>query len=300
MHRATFLLMTAALAIVLGSFYASAAADVVYYRDGGTTEGYVVLETENEVWIEVNTGGGVATVKIPRASVVKIVRGDTAMTRLKTEYAKRISEMRNPSAQDWFALGIWCESTPLLREEARFCFTNAVAVDPAHVPSRLKLGHVLFEGVWMPYDDMMRARGFVKFRGEWMSVEARDRLLLLEKELEVARERRRAEEAEVRRLEAERALVEARNRPAPAPVAPTVETRTVVVRERILSPVWYGYSSYYSYPYVHASPVRIPTCRTRYPYRPVVQGHRSHSPSVSVSYRKDTHNSSLQVGFEFR
>lgn len=280
-------------------FAASAWADVVYYRDGGTTEGYVVLETETEVWVEVDTGAGKATVKIPRANIVKIVRGDTAHTRLRSEYAKRIAEMRNPTAQDWFALGIWCESTPLLRGEAVICFNNAVAVDPAHTPSRLKLGHVLYEGVWMPYDDMMRARGYVKFRGEWMTVEARDRVMVLEKEADLIRERRLAEEAERRRLDSERALVEARNRPAPAPAPAYSEPRTVIVHERVLSPIWYSYPGY-SYPYGYQRPSYGSVYRTRYPYRPVHSGHRHSSSSVSVSYRRTTPNSSLRVGFEFR
>ena len=283
----------ALLVLMVFSTGGSLGADTVYYTDGTSQEGTVVYEDEKEVWIDVITSGGKARVKVPRDTVAKIVKGKTKAQRIMEMYENRLEDINMADHKDWYKLGLWCEQFKLLSQKARESFEKAIQLEPDFAPAHLKLGHVRHEGVWMTHEDMMRSRGYVKYRGKWMTVEDKMALVLKEKELQIVRERRRLQEAEARRLLAEAELEKARKQPREV----VTRTERVIVREQVVSPLWYGgYVKPRVYvdhrgPYVSPYYVRYPYRRGW--YRPARCG------SVHVSYTKRTDNSRLHVGFSW-
>ena len=294
--RSAAFVLVSVLALVLTAG-GPAAGDVVYYRDGGSQEGKVVRLTDTEVWLEVALATGKALVKIPRDNVARIERGETTAEKLERWYRERLARMDASDPAAWYRLGEWCSRWPLLRKKAREAFERAVSLDPDYAPAHIRLGHVKYRGVWMTYDEMMRARGYVKYKGEWMTVEGRTALVLKEKELELLREKRRFEEAQARRLEAERALAEARKAPpSPPRAAASAAPSVVIVRERVLSPLWWDCLSP---PVVIRGRGCPPPYYIRYPYRRWYRG-PARCSGISVSYSRRTSHSSLRVGFFFR
>ncbi len=293
--RITLSVMTAALLFVF-IFSSTLSADTVYYADGGVQEGKVVFESSTEVWIEVATSTGKATVKVPRSSVTRIVRGETLAEKLEATYFSKEMAMDAGKPAEWYRLGLWCEQYPTLTMRAKRAFERAVELDPDYAPAQMKLGKVKYEGVWMTYDEMMLARGYVKYKGEWVTVEGKVDLMLKDKELEIERERRAATEAAARRADYERQLAEKAAAAQAKPVEKTVIENRIVVEERIMSPAYYVYPArYYTYPVgAYPHPYYI-----RYPYR---SGYRPPTPcsGVSVHYTRQTSNSAVRVGFFFR
>ncbi|MFA4985949.1 MAG: hypothetical protein WC712_05135 [Candidatus Brocadiia bacterium] len=282
---------------------ASLWADVVYYKAGGYSEGRIISQNENEVVLEIATAGGRAQITIPRGFISDVEYAPTGYEKQNREFDHRASALTDKDARGWFELGLWAETQPLIKGRASEAYARALLADPSYAPAHLKLGHVLYEGVWMSYDDMMRMKGYVQYKGEWMTVETKMQLLLKEKELEIAQQRLRIAEAEQRKAEAEAAKAESERKPTEVRTETVYRevypTTTYVVSDPVFSSSWVcrTYRPNYTFSrfrYDHApSPYYI-----KYPYR---HGYRPPAPcsSISVSYSNVGPSSAVRVGFFF-
>lgn len=109
-------------------------ADVVVLKDGRTLKGKVTRKTiGGEEFIIVKTRFG--DQKFPAAEVDKVLtRKD-----LDELYKKKVAENKPESADDHFRLGEWCEDYEL-DEKAKEHYREALKLNPAHEPSKKKLG----------------------------------------------------------------------------------------------------------------------------------------------------------------
>lgn len=143
-HLARLLSLAVALLAV------SARGDIVHLADGTTREGRVVEANDKEVVLEVGQGGVSLAVRLPRSQVVRIEEKPSAGTAMMAEYVSRLSQaLKSTRADDWHALGVWCRGQRGFRDKAADAFQRALALDPAHVPTRLALGHVKVNDTWM-------------------------------------------------------------------------------------------------------------------------------------------------------
>ena len=165
-------------------------ADVVHLKNGRSMEGIVIEETQEEVLIKLAFG----EIGLPRASVERIERGESALA----EYLERRAELvaGNARAAEWLQLAAWAESEGL-DHSSREAALRAARLDPelpALAPWMERFGYAysVEESIWLPYDELMRRRGFVRSGDRWLTPE------------EALAERQAREETERRRQEVQR------------------------------------------------------------------------------------------------
>ena len=197
----------------LGVFVLSgvtADADVLHLKTGGRLEGVLVAETPALLTIDV----GVGRLSVPRASVSRIERKESALS----QYRTRLAAMAPGDVTALADLARFAAANGL-RSESRLMWTRVVALDPRHVEAHRGLGDVLVNGRFVDEDEANRANGLVQFEGRWVTpVEQasllREREQRTASEMELREARRSAREAEDRarraEYEAERARAEAR------------------------------------------------------------------------------------------
>lgn len=105
---------------------------------------------------------------------------------------------------------------------------EVVAIHPNHEPARRELGYFPHEGDWVTEEQLHALRGEVSFRGEWMTPQARDRILVAEAEArQSARDRSQAR-------------AEARQDQRQAELAARREAEAQAAAQAALRPVTYG------------------------------------------------------------
>jgi tetratricopeptide (TPR) repeat protein len=179
------------------------AADTVYLKGGGKVSGRIVTRTDSQVEVDVGAG----TMKVSLANVDRIVEGSSALG----EYAKRAAAVRPDDAEGWRELGRWARSQGLNTQAAQ-AYEKVLTVAPSDAEANEALGRVQVGGRWVSEEESYRARGYVKFEGEWMmpaeqQAIQRDRSAALETE-RARKESERAREAAERAREQEPAQEE--------------------------------------------------------------------------------------------
>ena len=171
------------LAVALLS--AATQADEVFLKSGGQLSGRIVSRTADKVEIDVGAG----RVTVPAASVVRIEEGRSALQ----DYEERACRIAPGDADGWVALGEWASSQGL-GTQAREAYNRALTASPNDPRANAALGNVQVDGRWVTEDEGYRARGYVKFEGEWMTPAEHEAIL---------RERASAAEQERQRREAD-------------------------------------------------------------------------------------------------
>lgn len=193
------------LALALPTF---STADEIFLKGGGKMTGEVVSEDAQSVVVEVGPG----KVTVPTARVLRIERSRTALR----GYRERAAHLASDDIQGWLALAFWAQERDL-DTQAQEAFERVLRLDPANASANGALGRVQMDGRWMSQDESYRARGYVRYEGEWITPaehEARLQAKAAERqaasaqregELRVREAEARAEqaEAEARRAEAE-------------------------------------------------------------------------------------------------
>jgi hypothetical protein len=167
------------------------AADTVFLKGGGKVTGRIVTRSEAEVEVDVGAG----TMKVSMANVDRIVEGSSALG----EFAKRATALRPEDADGWRELGRWARSQGL-NTQARQAYEKVLAVAPGDVEANEALGRVQVGGRWVSEEESYRARGYVKFEGEWMTPAEQQAIV---QERSATREADRAERENQRAREAE-------------------------------------------------------------------------------------------------
>ena len=124
--------------------------DKLYLKNGNVLEGKLVRETATHYYFKMK---GMGEQPIAKSQVVKVERSKSAFD----EYAEKKKALAKDDAEGHYQLGLWCKENGL-RNEAKAAFEAAVEIDPDHAGAREELG-------------------FVKYEGEWITVERRDEIL---------------------------------------------------------------------------------------------------------------------------
>jgi tetratricopeptide (TPR) repeat protein len=170
-------------------------ADTVYLKSGGKLSGRIATRSETEV--QVNVGAGIVTV--PMAKVDRIVEGSSALE----EYARRAAALEPRDVDGWRELGRWAQSQSL-NTQAHQAYQKVLEISPNDPEANQAMGKVQVGGRWVDEEESYRARGYVKFEGDWMTPAERQAILQHRSAAaDAERATERAREAEARAREAE-------------------------------------------------------------------------------------------------
>jgi hypothetical protein len=184
-------LFCACLIAMLGGV---AHADDVFLKGGARISGRLLSRTATSVEMDVGAG----TVTIPMTSVDRIEARRTPLD----EYYERAASLGPADGPGWLQLAKWAASQGL-GAQARTAFGNVLSVDPSNADANEALQRVRLDGRWVSEEDSYRARGFVRFEGEWVTPAAQDAVLA---------QRAAASAAQLASLDAERRVLEAEAR----------------------------------------------------------------------------------------
>ena len=192
--------------VLLAALLAGAAsADEIFLKSGGQLSGRIVTRTATAVTIDIGAG----QITVPPSQVARIEEGRSPLH----EYEERAGKLAAADAEGWLALGAWASSRGL-STQAREAYTRVLSVAPDDPRANAALGRTQVDGRWVSEDEGYRARGFVQYRGEWMSP-AEHEAIQREEAAADARERElQAADARVREAEARTQEAEARAREA--------------------------------------------------------------------------------------
>ena len=220
----------------------AASADEVFLKSGGRLSGRIVSRTATTVEVDVGAG----RISVPASSVLRIEEGRSALQ----EYEERAGRVPAGDANAWVALGEWA-SAQGLGSQAREAYHRALSASPNNPRANEALGNVQVDGRWVSEEDSYRARGYVRFEGEWITP-AEHAAILRERAAEAEQERQYQEgQQRVREAEARAQEAEARARQAETEAAEAQQSNEGL-------PVWYGWG---------AGPVSWPTGPIVTPYR---------------------------------
>jgi hypothetical protein len=209
----------------------AAHADEVFLKNGGQLSGRIVSRTATTIEMDVGAG----RIGVPVSSVLRVEDGRSALQ----EYEERAGRLAPGDVDGWVALGRWASGAGL-GTQAREAYERALSASPGDARANEALGHVQVGGRWVTEDEGYRARGFVKFEGEWITP-AEHETILRERTAEAAKHEQRQEaDARAREAEARAQEAEARAREAEADAQEATEGL----------PLWYGWG---------AGPVAWPT-----------------------------------------
>jgi hypothetical protein len=155
----------AAVVAVCSIFAAVVSADVITLTDGRFWEGKITGETAGTVTIR--TVGG--AVDVPRDTIRSIEHKPTE----RELYEQKLEQIDKTSVNAHYLLGLWCQRHRLPKE-AEYHLNYAVALDTNHAGARAALGHVKYEGKWVPESQAKEAQGLRFYDGRWMTKEAAD------------------------------------------------------------------------------------------------------------------------------
>ena len=176
-------------------------ADVLHLRTGGRIEGVLTRETATSLTIDV----GMGQLSVPRSSVLRIERKDSALS----EYRTRLTAIHPGDITAYADLARFAAGNGL-RSESRLMWARVLSLDPRNVEAHLFLGHVFVDGNYVDEDQANRARGLVSFDGRWMTpaeqeslLRQRERRASDDRRVDEARRATREAEDRTRRAEAE-------------------------------------------------------------------------------------------------
>jgi hypothetical protein len=207
---------------------ASAHADQVHLVGGSQLEGKATRQGDKVV-IETESG----QIALSADSVERIERGQSPVQR----YEALEGKLQPGDVKGRLALADFCRDNGMNARE-KTLLREVIALDPDEAQARARLGYVKTPAGWITQDEQMRAQGYVRKDGQWVSPERALELDRLRAEADAAaRDRERAQAA----LDAQRAeQVAARQRELDdeadrAALQPTA------------APYGYGYSYGYGY-----------------------------------------------------
>ena len=153
--------------------------DVVYLKNGQSIEGRVTKKDGN------------VTIRRPSGAVVSVDEKDvSSVVTRKTpaaSFRERLEKVPPGKLEPLLELVAWAREKRL-RAQLRKVSKRILEVDPNNEMARQELGYVVFENTWVLESELKtnrRERGLVKFRGEWMAVEERERLVEAEDRQEI-------------------------------------------------------------------------------------------------------------------
>jgi hypothetical protein len=181
----------------------AAGADEIYLKSGGQLSGRILSRTATTV--EIDIGGG--QIGVALSTVARIEEGRSSLH----EYQDRAGRIAAGDVEGWLALAAWATSAGL-GSQATEAYNRALHAAPNDPRANQGVGNVQVAGRWVSEDEGYRARGYVRFEGEWITPSEHE-AILKSRALEVQEDRvRQAEEqarlAQIRAEDAEARLAE--------------------------------------------------------------------------------------------
>jgi hypothetical protein len=142
--------------------------DVIKLKSGGELRGKIVKSAATDtVTLETLAGG---TIAVPAEDVQFQARRSLSVE----EYEVRARQADDTAAAQW-ELAQWCKDRKLTNERAAH-LQRVIELDPDHEPAHVALGHVWKDGGWVDYDQYMADRGYVKYKGKYVTQQEFDLL----------------------------------------------------------------------------------------------------------------------------
>lgn len=149
--------------------------DVIRLKHGGEVRGELETKTqEADAPLQIRTLSG-TVIEVERRQVDFVQRRSI----LVEQYVSRSREAVGTVEAHW-ELAEWCR-THRLKTQRVEQLEAILAIDPDHAETRRILRHVKRRGKWMPYAEMMAARGYVRHNNKWITTQE---LALIEKNAE--------------------------------------------------------------------------------------------------------------------
>jgi hypothetical protein len=101
-------------------------------------------------------------------------------------YQEKLAQLKPEDTNGHYQLGVWCAKNKLPKQ-ARTQFTKVLELNPDHADAHKRLDHVkyqdkwqtpdelkaqgleIYKGKWVPYEQAMKAQGYIKFEEQWVS-----------------------------------------------------------------------------------------------------------------------------------
>lgn len=149
--------ITLALATALCA--AVAHADVIELQGGDILYGKITpSESRLTSSIELEQGGRLT---LPRRQIA----GVTGESPAAIEYRKRAPTVPD-TVEAQLALATWCRERKLI-DQSRSHLRRVIQLDPEHEEARSQLGFQRHAGQWLTRDDVMAARGMIRYQGDY-------------------------------------------------------------------------------------------------------------------------------------
>ena len=151
--------------IAIGLLLQSGArADLVRLKNGGELRGALVKgsDTAHDPEVTITALSG-ATVTVPRSEVESVQMRSAAFE----EYVTRSRDIPH-TVEAHQKLAEWCVSQQLKAQRVEQ-LELLLELEPGNEVVHRSLGHVRYEGQWMPREDAMAKQGFVKHNGKWIT-----------------------------------------------------------------------------------------------------------------------------------
>lgn len=155
--------------------------DVIVLRQGGEVRGQItsdrLAEGNRDVTIRTLTG---ALLTIPRSEIESLSR----RRMVYEEYEQLRRQTADTVAAQW-ELAEWCRRKEL-PDRRQTHLRRMIELEPDHAAARKGLGYSFQEGRWVTQDEIMTARGYLKYKGKYV----------LQQELELLLREQRESDAE--------------------------------------------------------------------------------------------------------
>jgi hypothetical protein len=161
-------------------------ADEILLKDGSKREGKIVKESPKEIVLEITQGSLKAQIILKRSEIKSITRGPTANDKLTAEISRRRNKLKSNDPRGWLALAQWIETHNGFRRESLLAYEKVIALDSDNGIARRKLGYHRVGKEWLTDDEIMLSKGFIQYRGRWMTKEQRIAAVEVEKQKQEA------------------------------------------------------------------------------------------------------------------
>lgn len=138
-----------------------ARADLVRLKSGGELRGRIVKAADESV-LTVETESG-AEVTVAAAAVEFVTLRSATIEEYESRARRTLA-----SVPDQLGLAEWCRQKGLTAQRLEH-LERVIELEPDHEKARLALGHTWHEGQWVDRDEMMAAKGYVKYKGKYIT-----------------------------------------------------------------------------------------------------------------------------------
>ncbi|MFC1588567.1 hypothetical protein ACFL54_09660 [Planctomycetota bacterium] len=150
------------LGILASLSLAVPAPDKLVLKDGRVFEGDITLEDDKVIF---NNEVLKMTFKLSEVSSFEF--GDTPNELL----AKKIASLDGDNVKQVFDLIDWSKKKGIKESQIGTLYQKVLEIEPENIEAHRGLGHVKFDGKWLPYDNYMIYTGHIKTENGWMTLD---------------------------------------------------------------------------------------------------------------------------------